>query len=235
MKDNRSVVRVLDILELIAKHEEGLTLGQIYRTLNIPKATAYDVLQTLYKYDAIYYRDPNLKNYVIGSKMFAIGSVYTKNSNFIEASSHDLKDYANTYNKTVFGTKRIKDKVVYVFKYQSPKAHLNTKQEIGTIVYDLNSDISGITYLLFDKKDPEIIAKYQKYYDNGFLIIRSNDNLNILSIAAPIYNFENRVCGVLVTTGIQDEDNEISKDSIRDFLVISRSTSRKLGYIGDFK
>ena len=30
MKENRSVVRVLDILELIAKHDEGLILGQIY-------------------------------------------------------------------------------------------------------------------------------------------------------------------------------------------------------------
>ena len=79
MKENRSVNRILAILELIAKHDEGLTLGQIFRMLEIPNATAYDILQTLYKADAIYYKDPRLKNYVIGSKMFAIGSVYTKN------------------------------------------------------------------------------------------------------------------------------------------------------------
>ena len=75
MKDNRTVSRILQILELIAKHDEGLTLGQIYRMLDIPKATVYDFLQTLYRADAIYYKDLRLKNYVIGSKMFAIGSV----------------------------------------------------------------------------------------------------------------------------------------------------------------
>ena len=48
MKENRSVSRILAILELIAKHDEGLTLGQIYRILEIPKATVYDFLQTLY-------------------------------------------------------------------------------------------------------------------------------------------------------------------------------------------
>mgnify|MGYP001769625095 CR=1 FL=1 len=47
MKDNRTVSRILQILELIAKHDEGLTLGQIYRMLDIPKATVYDFLQTL--------------------------------------------------------------------------------------------------------------------------------------------------------------------------------------------
>ncbi|PKK86680.1 MAG: hypothetical protein CVV63_04230, partial [Tenericutes bacterium HGW-Tenericutes-8] len=66
MKENRSVSRIMSILDLIAKHEEGLTLGQIYRILDIPKATVYDFLQTLYKADAIYYKDPRLKNYVIG-------------------------------------------------------------------------------------------------------------------------------------------------------------------------
>lgn len=61
MKENRSVNRILSILELVAAHPEGLTLGQIYRELDMPKATAYDFLQTLYKADAIYYKRPTLK------------------------------------------------------------------------------------------------------------------------------------------------------------------------------
>ncbi|MCK7488629.1 MAG: hypothetical protein MZU97_26380 [Bacillus subtilis] len=72
----------------------------------------------MYQADAIYYKDPRLKNYVIGSKMFAIGSVYTKNSNLIEAAQHELRDFAHRYGRTVFITKRINDKIVYVFKFQ---------------------------------------------------------------------------------------------------------------------
>src|SRR5690554_8162562 len=118
MKENRSVKRILSILELIAAHPEGLTLGQIYRELDMPKATAYDFLQTLYRADAIYYKDPRLKNYVIGSKMFAIGSVYTKNSNLIEASQFELKDFAESHGRSVIVTNRINEKMVYVYKYQ---------------------------------------------------------------------------------------------------------------------
>ena len=171
MKENRSVVRVLEILELIAKHDEVLTLGQIYRMLNIPKATAYDVLQTLYRLDAIYYRDPNLKNYVIGSKMFAIGSVYTKNSNFIEAGAFELKDFATDFNTTVFGTKKIEDKVVFVAKYQGQQTQYNAPQQIGTVGYDLHSDASGLAYLLFDDKDKKVIEKYKDEYEKALRLI----------------------------------------------------------------
>src|SRR5690606_7447904 len=118
MKENRSVNRILSILELVAAHPEGLTLGQIYRELDMPKATAYDFLQTLYKADAIYYKDPRLKNYVIGSKMFAIGSVYTKNSSLIEASELLLRNFANEYGKTALITKKTDDHYVHIYKYQ---------------------------------------------------------------------------------------------------------------------
>ena len=235
MKENRSVVRVLDILELIAKHDEGLTLGQIYRMLDIPKATAYDVLRTLYKLDAIYYRDPNLKNYVIGSKMFAIGSVYTKNSNFIEAGAFELKDFASDYNTTVFGTKKIEDKVVFVAKYQGQQAQYNAPQQIGTIIYDLESDASGLAYLLFDDKNKEVIAKHKEAYKKGYLELHSNGSLNVLSVAVPVYNFENRVCGVLMTTDIEEQNEEVHEEKVSKLIRIAQNTSRKLGYIGDFK
>ncbi len=232
MKENRSVSRVLKILELIAKHEEGLTLGEIYRKLNIPKATAYDVLQTLYKYDAIYYKDPNLRNYVIGSKMFAIGSVYTKNSSFIASNEHELKDFANKYGRTVFGTKRIEEKVVYVYKYQASQSHLNTIQQGGTVIYDLESDPAGIAYLVFEDKNQKLRKKYNVI--NNHLEISQNGAINVHYIACPVYNFENRICGVIVAADILLEDDNKRKEMINDFLNIAKNSSRRLGFMGEY-
>lgn len=232
MKENRSVSRVLQILELIAKHDEGLTLGQIYRTLDIPKATAYDVLQTLYKYDAIYYKDPNLRNYVIGSKMFAIGSVYTNNSSFIESNEYELKDFANKYNRTVFGTKRIEEKVVYVYKYQANQSHINTTQQEGSVIYDLESDPAGLAYLIFE--DDNKTLKQQYNVINNHLEVSQTGPIDINFIACPVYNFENRICGVIVAADILIDDKEKHQEMVKDFLNIAKNSSRRLGFMGEY-
>ncbi len=234
MKENRTVNRVLAILELIAKYDEGLTLGQIYRELDIPKATAYDFLQTLYKADAIYYKDPRLKNYVIGSKMFAIGSVYAKNSSLIEAAQYDLKDYADKHGRTVFITKRINDKIVYVYKYQPNSSKIITPQEIGSVSRDFKNDVIGQCYAAFDKKvkNPDI-ENFDKIRKDRFILNNNQDASHICTIAVPVWNFENRVCGVLAASALHEDATD--KDLVTsELLDISEKISRKLGYLGDF-
>ncbi len=234
MKDNRSVYRILEILELISKHDEGLTLGQIYRMLDIPKATVYDFLQTLYRADAIYYKDPRLKNYVIGSKMFAIGSVYTKNSNLIEASQYELKDFAERHGRTVFITKRINDKIVYVFKHQPTTSKIVTPQEIGSSSRDFEISPIGQCYAVFDKVVRNVnIPFYAEKKKARHIFSSVEDNSHICTLAAPVWNFENRVVGVIVASDLQTEG--IKRDVLgREFVAIAERISRKLGYQGDF-
>lgn len=234
MKDNRSVTRILAILELIAKHDEGLTLGQIYRMLEIPKATVYDFLQTLYKADAIYYKDPRLKNYVIGSKMFAIGSVYTKNSNLIEASQYELKEFAKRHGRTVFITKRINDKIVYVYKHQPSNSKIITPQEIGSVSRDFEKSPLGQCYAAFDiKVINQALPHFDQIRRRRYTESNLEDSSHISTLAVPVWNFENRVCGVLLTSELAG-DHSNRKDVVMDFVSIAERISRKLGYMGDF-
>src|SRR5690606_22838498 len=170
MKDDRSGNRLLSILELIAAHPEGLTLGQVYRELEMPKATAYDFLQTLYKADAIYYKDPRLKNYVIGSKMFAIGSVYTKNSSLIESAEFELRKFANEYGKTILITKKTDDHYVHIFKYQPPNSLIFINEEIGYISYDFDVSPIGRAFNVFMSKRIKLNEAQMKEYDRGYVL-----------------------------------------------------------------
>ncbi|MDO9629264.1 MAG: helix-turn-helix domain-containing protein, partial [Acholeplasmataceae bacterium] len=234
MKDNRSVSRILQILELIAKHDEGLTLGQIYRMLEIPKATVYDFLQTLYRADAIYYKDPRLKNYVIGSKMFAIGSVYTKNSNLIEAAQFELKDFGDKYGRTVFITKRINDKIVYVFKHQPANSKIVTPQEIGSVSRDFENSPIGQAYAVFDKNITNNgIANTDQIKKDRYVYSSLEDSSHICTLAAPVWNFENRIVGVLVAADLATDGTR--RDVIaKEFVQIAERISRRLGYLGNF-
>lgn len=234
MKDNRTVSRILQILELIAKHDEGLTLGQIYRMLEIPKATVYDFLQTLYRADAIYYKDPRLKNYVIGSKMFAIGSVYTKNSNLIEAAQYELKEFGDRHGRTVFVTKRINDKIVYVFKHQPSNSKIVTPQEIGSVSRDFENTPIGQCYAVFDRsvRNPKL-PHFEEIKKSRYIYSNLDDNSHICTLAAPVWNFENRVVGVIVASDLASEG--VERESIaKEFTLIAERISRKLGYLGEF-
>lgn len=230
MKENRSVTRILQILELISKHPEGLTLGQVYRMLDIPKATAYDFLQTLYQTDAVYYKDPRLKNYVIGSKMFSIGSVYTKNSSLIEAAQFELKNFGERYGKTVLISKRIEEKIVYVYKYQPLNSRISLPVEIGSMTHDFEHDIVGLCYKTFDRhfngsKNPEEVLLKKRFVQS-----ETQDNSHVYTIAIPVWNFENRCVGVLSASDLAGDDAK-SEQMIKDFISIATEVSRKLGFI----
>lgn len=230
MKENRSVKRILSILELIAAHPEGLTLGQVYRELDMPKATAYDFLQTLYKADAIYYKDPRLKNYVIGSKMFAVGSVYTKNSSLIEASMYDLRSFANEHGKTVFISKETNDHYVHIFKYQPSNSLIFINEEIGYTSNDYEISPIGRAFRIFTSKRSELNAEEQVEYDQKYVLSNSQQG-HISQICVPVKNFENRIVGMISVADLWKDTPE-KPEVIETLLTIARSISKKLGYLG---
>lgn len=231
MKDNRSVNRILSILELIAAHPEGLTLGQIYRELEMPKATAYDFLQTLYKADAIYYKDPRLKNYVIGSKMFAIGSVYTKNSSLIESAEFELRKFANEYGKTILITKKTDDHYVHIFKYQPPNSLIFINEEIGYISYDFDVSPIGRAFNVFMSKRIKLNETQMKEYDRGYVLSNEQQG-HISQISVPVKNFENRVVGIITVCDLW-QDRPEKTEVIIELINICRAISKRLGYLGD--
>lgn len=200
--------------------------------LGMPKATAYDFLQTLYKADAVYYKDPRLKNYVIGSKMFAIGSVYTKNSNLIEASEFELKKIANNFGKTAFICKKTEGQFVYIYKYQPTNSLIATPEEIGTVVTDVENNPISRCFEIFSKPYTQLMEEEMQIIKQGYINSNYSVTGHISTIAVPIKNFENKVTGVIALCDLYSEEQE-SSGVITDLLKLAYIVSKKLGYLGD--
>ena len=47
MKLNRTTLRTVDILKLVSKRPDGITLDEICERLELPKTSAYDIVTTL--------------------------------------------------------------------------------------------------------------------------------------------------------------------------------------------
>ena len=251
MSANKSVIKTLKILDLISKSPDGLTLSEIYRELDLPKATVYDILQALYQEDAVYYKNEIQKTYVIGSKVFAIGQAYSKNSNFIAFASPLLKDFAEKYGVTTFAYKRIGTKVTSVFKSESSKSRLSTP-DVGQqmSLYDNIVGLAFLTYLPKEKSDDlinrllkkdiknksnvfykKLLEKIDEYRKEGYILDNGITDSFVCNLAVPVYNFEKKMTGVIYATRLMFEENSEDLGSyLRDFLEIATIISMKQGY-----
>jgi len=228
MSVNNSVKRVLKILDAISNSPEGLTLTEISNLTNIKKSTCHDMLKSLYEEDAIYYKDPRYKVYAIGSKLYSIGTSYIRNSSIISAGEDILINYAKKYHKTIFITKYVGGSIIYVFKYEDKDNKILTKNDVGS-VHTINSKSS-------------LAQLYNFYYDLGFESEKGQTKTEftykisnsyiydyMLNMSCPVFNFEKRMCGAILSVG--SSQDIITKEELSEFINISKEISRRLGYI----
>jgi DNA-binding IclR family transcriptional regulator len=95
MKLNRTAYRVTEILRLLADSPEGMTLTEIGAALDLPKASAFDIVQTLRK--THFLRETN-KRYAIGFMVYEVGGAYSKGKDLYAAAQPILEDLANQLN-----------------------------------------------------------------------------------------------------------------------------------------
>ena len=251
MASAKTVEKTMDILQLISKYPEGLTLTEIYKELDLPKVTVYDILKRLYAQEALYYRDYHLKKNAIGPKMFSIGQAFAKNTNFIDPEKHSLNEYANKYNMTIFASTRMKDQIVYTYKCVGPEVRLSTKG-IG-VQMPITECPDGKCYLAFEfnKTDDELKEEIlNQYFDGkenseyevlmdvilssrklGYLFDHGKTEAFVFALAFPIFNFENKMVGVISACRIiNNKDEKLIDDQINELKEISSRISHYLGY-----
>ena len=70
---NRTLQRGLEMLEILSAHPQGMALCDLTHAMNLPRSTAYNLLQTLV---CLGYAVPSADGgkYVMSSRVFEIGS-----------------------------------------------------------------------------------------------------------------------------------------------------------------
>jgi len=248
MSSNNTVTKSLKILELIARNPQGITLGEIYRELDIPKTTCHSILKSLYDEDAVYYKDLEKKTYTIGSKMYSIGQSYIEHSNFLSYAKPLLTQFADKYDATCYCVKRLGTKTVFTYMVRSDKARLSPYDSSRQESLELTAPgISFLSFLNKDKSDElldrikntnfklnndefkDLLNQINKYKDLGYVISNSEKNEFELDLAIPVYNFENQMIGSIYASRFPLKDKELG-NFINDFKEISKTISIRQGY-----
>lgn len=131
MKLNRTTLRAVDILKLVSRKPDGITLDEICAGLNLPKTSAYDILTTLVQTGMLNVAREQKQRYTIGLTAYRVGINYTNNLDFIGVIDPVLKQFARDVGKTVFFGTRADDAIVYIRKFE-PENPIITTATVGT-------------------------------------------------------------------------------------------------------
>lgn len=131
MKLNRTTQRTVEILKLVSKNPDGITLDDICEKLSLPKTSAYDIVTTLAEMGMVNVTKGQKQTYTIGLTAYRIGINYTNNLDFIGIIEPELKAFSKEVGKTVFFGVRSDHEVVYICKFE-PENPIITTATVGT-------------------------------------------------------------------------------------------------------
>lgn len=152
---NNTVLKTFEILQLISKHKEGLTLTQIVKSLNFPKSTVFNIVHSLVALEMLSTTNTSTPVYRLGIEAFKIGLSYINNTSLDSIARPILSSLCHELNETVFMSVRSgHTDLVYIMKYLSD-AEYQTISSVGTVRSMLS--VSMGKAMLATMPDDEII------------------------------------------------------------------------------
>lgn len=93
--------RILNALEAIVQHENGISLAQLARKIDAPKGSLYPLLATLVQRRYLSYNHAD-RHYSIGPNLFVLGRSYINRNDLLESINKEVHNLASQVEETVY-------------------------------------------------------------------------------------------------------------------------------------
>ncbi len=154
---NRTLSRGLEILELLSEHPDGLELHQVAKAMEMPKSSAFNLLQTLVQHK--YIRKPeNALRYQLGLKLFEVGSAAVNHVDVTSVIRQYMTDISRACNETMHCGILSGPDVLYIDKMESTQS-IRMSSHVG-VRMPLHATAMGKAFLACFT-DEQVRALYQ--------------------------------------------------------------------------
>ena len=246
-----SIERALTILEVLSQSKRGLTNAEISRKLKLPKSTASYILRTL-KQKGYLHRDDDLGKYRLSAKLFSVGSQALRGLELHDVAFPALQELVDKTDLT--GHLAILDghEVVYIEKIDKP-GFIRMNTWVGRRL-DVHCTAVGkalIAYLsqevveeiIRDRGLPKhtpktitslnhLLRELAKVRADGYALDDSENNLDVMCIAAPIFNVEGQAVAAIGLTGTESQTRSHKFESrVKLIKQAAKNISHQLGYV----
>lgn len=250
MKLNRTTLRSVEMLKLIAKRPEGITLDEICQVMEMPKTSAYDIATTLVETGMLHVTKGQKQSYTIGLTAYRIGVSYTNHLDVLGTIEPILRAFSKEIGKTVFYGVLSGHEVVYLCKFE-PENPIITTATVGTKnpVYctSLGKAILAFTdeetrnkvigRITFRKKTErtilgreELLEELEAVKKRGYALDAREVEEHMECAGAPIYNQEGQVLGAISASSLYKPEEDYDELGIK-VREKAQEVSRLLGYV----
>lgn len=247
---NRTIQRAVKILDIISMHKEGLTLKDITSLVNIPKSSAFDILQTLLSEKFIEASRYNNKLYVLGSKAFTVGIRYVNDLDLIQIASPYIDSLTDELEITGFIAKLDGSEIIYLYKHEGLNCKLATCS-IGTragiyytslgkailAFYEHHVQENLINSMEFQTLTSRTIANKEAFYKNlqltkqrGYSCEDRESEEHRICFGAPIFDYTGKVIAAISVSDLYDPNYSYEEIGPR-VKQAALQISRRLGYV----
>ncbi|MCI6152241.1 IclR family transcriptional regulator [Fusobacterium perfoetens] len=229
---NKSTLKTLEILEIIASSKKGMTISEISKELEIPRSSVDDIVKALLKKEYIYQESEENKRYILGNKILELSLSVKNKREIIDVVNPFLKKLNEEYNETIFLALKDGDYVLYVGKIESTKnikitAVLGSKKSLyytglGKAILSTFTEkeieeyiqriklVAKTKYTIIDpyKLKKDILEAKERGYSKDY---REGDE-DISCVAAPLFQ-DGKVIGAISIAGLYGNvsENEMKK------------------------
>ncbi len=253
---NNTVLKTVEILKLLSKADEGMTLTQIANALSFPKSSVFDIVHTLLNREIIEVSSEREKSYRIGVESFVIGSSYLKHKTFDNVARPILSNVNSETDETVYMALRSgKNDFVYVMKFKSDSEY-QTIFSVGDVRHLLSaalgkailaalpdeSALECVTEEMYAKSsipeisDPTSLITYlNKARGDGYAVDATTENSSFACpVAAPVLNIDEQVIGAISIVVMKNPTSEKRIRALGELVQdAAKEISKRLGYLRD--
>lgn len=231
MSKSRAAIRTIKILELVAEHDNGLTMSEIATELEIPVTSVNDIIKALLEMGMLDLIDTRSKAYGIGLKAFYIGNAYIRNTSLIDRAKPIVKELGALLNKTVFLGKHANGKVTYLYKHEAPGVLIatcsigsqatmhNTALGKSILAYDLEA-LAQVNSKPFKQETKKTITNFEELRtdleqvrERGYAIDDREHNEHLFCIGAPIFDSSGRVIAALSVSSLYSSELDVAGEA----------------------
>lgn len=251
MKLNRTTLRTIEILKLVSRKPDGITLDEICAKLDLPKTSGYDIVTTLVQTGMIHVARGQKQRYTIGLTAYRIGINYTNNLDFISTIDPVLKAFSREVGKTVFFGVRSDDAIVYICKFE-PENPIITTATVGTknpiyctslgkaiMAYSHEEDVKQLMDRMIFKKHTErtirtgeeFVKELERVREKGYAFDARELEEHMECVGAPVFGQDGSVMGAISVSSLYKPSEDYDALGLR-VRAKAAELSKLLGFLG---
>jgi DNA-binding IclR family transcriptional regulator len=248
---NKSASRTIEILRLISSSKSPPSLSQISQSLRIPKASTFDILQTLLKLGVVEPSEKDAKSFRLGLTLFEIVLPALSSTNTLKVARPFLEELRSMTGETIFLAVENNGQLVFLDKVEGASM-MRATVDLGARSLMHSSAIGKALLATYSSKKLEQIFKNHslvKYTPNtidnmsdlikdieairkrGFAIDLQEKYQNVVCVGAPVFSAASKsIAGISIAFQATNTDQKKLHHFGKILESFALRISKKLGY-----